>query len=229
MFGSRFHQQQAHRPPSASINFITAHDGFTLADLVAYNDKHNEANAEGNRDGESHNRSWNCGAEGPADDAEIDALRRRQRRNFLATLSGAYAVYGRAWLATSAAILISVVAHAAHYSTFWCANMAIEATGPRKPTAAEIYSALPVIETVAALPITPGGLGTREKLFDAMLTPLANLSEGVAPAISVLGYLCIVFWGIVGGFFYVFYRPSRKERQAMLAETKAQLGGTHLG
>ncbi|MDP9121489.1 MAG: glycogen debranching protein GlgX [Acidobacteriota bacterium] len=74
------------RRPSASINFVTAHDGFTLADLVSYNDKHNEANGEGNRDGESHNRSWNCGAEGPVDDPEVTALRRRQQRNFLSTL-----------------------------------------------------------------------------------------------------------------------------------------------
>ena len=150
-------------------------------------------------------------------------------RGFVATLSGAYAVYARAWLPTAAAILISIVAHTAHYTTFWCATKAIEATGPSKPTALEIYSALPVIETVAALPITPGGLGTREKLFDEMLTPLANLSEGVAPAISVLGYLCIAFWGIVGGVFYMFYRPSRQERRAIFAETRAQLKGTHLG
>jgi isoamylase len=74
------------RGPYASINFITAHDGFTLRDLVSYNEKHNEANGEANNDGESHNRSWNCGAEGPTDDAEINALRRRQQRNFLATL-----------------------------------------------------------------------------------------------------------------------------------------------
>ena len=150
-------------------------------------------------------------------------------RSFVATLSGAYAVYARAWLPTAAAILISIFAHAAHYTTFWFCTKAIESTGPRKPTAAEIYSALPVIETVAALPITPGGLGTREKLFDEMLTPLANLSEGVAPTISVLGYLCIAFWGIVGGVFYMFYRPSRKERSAILAETRAQLKGTRLG
>ncbi|MEQ1860651.1 MAG: glycogen debranching protein GlgX [Chthoniobacteraceae bacterium] len=84
--GSSDLYQHAHRPPSASINFITAHDGFTLADLVAYNEKHNEANGEEGRDGDSHNRSWNCGAEGATDDAEINALRRRQRRNFLATL-----------------------------------------------------------------------------------------------------------------------------------------------
>ncbi|MGH2736525.1 MAG: glycogen debranching protein GlgX [Actinomycetota bacterium] len=75
------------RHPNASINFITAHDGFTLTDLVAYNDKHNEANGEGNRDGESHNRSWNCGAEGETDDPAIKALRERQKRNFLATLA----------------------------------------------------------------------------------------------------------------------------------------------
>jgi isoamylase len=74
------------RRPSASINFITAHDGFTLNDLVSYNEKHNEANGEENRDGESNNRSWNCGAEGPTQDPAINALRARQRRNFLATL-----------------------------------------------------------------------------------------------------------------------------------------------
>jgi isoamylase len=74
------------RRPVASINFVTAHDGFTLRDLVSYNDKHNEANKEDNRDGESHNRSWNCGVEGPTDDKDINALRARQQRNFLATL-----------------------------------------------------------------------------------------------------------------------------------------------
>jgi glycogen operon protein len=74
------------RRPSASINFVTAHDGFTLADLVSYNDKHNEANLEHNRDGTEDNRSWNCGAEGPTDDPEINRLRERQQRNLLATL-----------------------------------------------------------------------------------------------------------------------------------------------
>ena len=74
------------RRPAASINFVTAHDGFTLTDLVSYNEKHNEANGEGNRDGESHNRSWNCGVEGPTDDLEVLELRARQRRNFIATL-----------------------------------------------------------------------------------------------------------------------------------------------
>src|ERR1700756_1947793 len=70
----------------ASINFVTAHDGFTLRDLVSYNDKHNEANLEGNRDGTDDNRSWNLGAEGPTDDPAVLALRARQQRNFLATL-----------------------------------------------------------------------------------------------------------------------------------------------
>ncbi|MBW0001151.1 MAG: glycogen debranching protein GlgX [Verrucomicrobia bacterium] len=74
------------RRPYTSINFVTAHDGFTLNDLVSYNEKHNEANGEDNRDGDNSNNSWNCGAEGPTDDAEINYLRRRQRRNFLATL-----------------------------------------------------------------------------------------------------------------------------------------------
>jgi glycogen operon protein len=74
------------RGPIASINFITAHDGFCLRDLVSYNDKHNEANGEENRDGADDNRSWNCGAEGDTDDPDVLALRHRQQRNFLATL-----------------------------------------------------------------------------------------------------------------------------------------------
>ena len=90
-FGSRFTgssdlYQADSRRPTASINFVTAHDGFTLADLVSFNEKHNDANGEDNRDGESHNRSWNCGVEGPTDDPAITALRARQRRNMMATL-----------------------------------------------------------------------------------------------------------------------------------------------
>src|SRR6202142_4359816 len=84
--GSSDLYQADSRHPSASVNFVTAHDGFTLRDLVSYNDKHNEANGEGGADGESYNRSWNCGAEGDTDDASILALRARQQRNFLATL-----------------------------------------------------------------------------------------------------------------------------------------------
>ncbi len=75
-----------YRRPTASINFITAHDGFTLHDLVSYNEKHNEANGEDSKDGEDHNRSWNCGVEGPTDDQWIQDLRNRQKRNFLTTL-----------------------------------------------------------------------------------------------------------------------------------------------
>ena len=76
----------SYRRPTASINFITAHDGFTLRDLVSYNDKHNDANGENNQDGDESNHSWNCGAEGPTDDAGINALRARQQRNFLVSL-----------------------------------------------------------------------------------------------------------------------------------------------
>ncbi|HVF74237.1 MAG TPA: glycogen debranching protein GlgX [Acidimicrobiales bacterium] len=73
------------RRPYASINFVTAHDGFTLRDLVSYNEKHNDANGEDNNDGESHNRSWNCGVEGPTDDPAVNELRAKQQRNYLAT------------------------------------------------------------------------------------------------------------------------------------------------
>ncbi len=84
--GSADLYEDSSRRPGASINFVIAHDGFTLADLVSYNDKHNEANGEDSNDGESHNRSWNCGVEGPTDDPEILKMRARQQRNVLATL-----------------------------------------------------------------------------------------------------------------------------------------------
>jgi isoamylase len=84
--GSSDLYQSRGRDPFASINFVTAHDGFTLRDLVSYNDKHNEENGEGNRDGTDDNRSWNHGVEGPTDDPAVNALRARQQRNFLATL-----------------------------------------------------------------------------------------------------------------------------------------------
>ena len=74
------------RRPTASINFVIAHDGFTLRDLVSYNEKRNDANGEGGNDGESHNRSWNCGVEGPSDDPRVTALRLQQQRNFITTL-----------------------------------------------------------------------------------------------------------------------------------------------
>jgi glycogen operon protein len=84
--GSADLYENTRRPPSASVNFVTAHDGFTLQDLVSYEKKHNAANGEGNRDGSNDNHSWNCGVEGATDDAEIIALRERQKRNFWCSL-----------------------------------------------------------------------------------------------------------------------------------------------
>ena len=84
--GSADLYESSARRPVASINFVTAHDGFTMRDLVSYNEKHNDANGEGNNDGESHNRSWNCGEEGDTDDDQVLTLRARQQRNFIATL-----------------------------------------------------------------------------------------------------------------------------------------------
>ncbi|MCF8038422.1 MAG: glycogen debranching protein GlgX [Desulfohalobiaceae bacterium] len=84
--GSSDLYENTSRLPFASINFVTAHDGFTLHDLVSYNEKHNQANGENNQDGEDHNRSWNCGLEGPTEDSDVLHLRGHQKRNFLATL-----------------------------------------------------------------------------------------------------------------------------------------------
>jgi len=84
--GSADLYEDSSRRPGASINFVIAHDGFTLSDLVSYTEKHNDANGEGNNDGESHNRSWNCGVEGPTEDVDVLELRARQQRNILTTL-----------------------------------------------------------------------------------------------------------------------------------------------
>lgn len=95
--GSSDLYEHSGRRPHASINFVTCHDGFTLNDLVSYNEKHNEMNGEDNRDGESHNNSWNCGIEGPTDDTKIQDLRERQKRNLMATLllsQGVPMIYG---------------------------------------------------------------------------------------------------------------------------------------
>jgi glycogen operon protein len=86
LYGSADFFDRHGRRPQASVNFVTAHDGFTLNDLVSYNERHNEANGEDNRDGHSDNRSWNCGVEGPTDDPAVIELRARQMRNILATL-----------------------------------------------------------------------------------------------------------------------------------------------
>src|SRR5216117_2772580 len=86
LIGSPSIYSHKQREPEQSVNFVTCHDGFTLDDVVSYDGKHNEANGEDNRDGADDNRSWNCGVEGPTDDPEINALRVRQQRNFLATL-----------------------------------------------------------------------------------------------------------------------------------------------
>jgi uncharacterized protein (TIRG00374 family) len=144
-------------------------------------------------------------------------------RETLVRLSTAINLYRRAWLATGAALAISVVAHLAHYTTFWATSRGIAHWEVRTPTALELYSTLPVIETVAALPVTPGGLGTREKLFDEMLTTLADLESGVAASISMLGYACIATWGVVGGILYLFYRPTPGERKVMVEETRAKI------
>src|SRR4029453_17569812 len=86
LLGSPDLYQHDGKRPYASINFVTSHDGFTLTDLVSYNEKHNEANGEKNHDGDNNNLSWNHGVEGPTDDPKINALRERQRRNFVTTL-----------------------------------------------------------------------------------------------------------------------------------------------
>src|SRR5262249_64395 len=82
LLGSPEIDRHEKREPGQSVNFVTGHDGFTLNDLVSYNQKHNESNGEDNRDGTDDNRSWNCGAEGPTDDPEIERLRNRQVKNF---------------------------------------------------------------------------------------------------------------------------------------------------
>lgn len=133
-------------------------------------------------------------------------------RDTLAELAMAYNLYGRAWKSTGAAWLISIAAHFGYFATFWCAARAVGSAGVKVPTMGELCAIMPIVNTIIALPISVGGVGVREGLFQVLLSNLAGVTEAVAVVVSSTGYLLTLAWGLVGGVLYILYRPSEHAR-----------------
>jgi len=140
-------------------------------------------------------------------------------RDRLAELALAYNLYGRAWKVSAAAFVLAVGVHLAYYAMFFCAAAAFGATS-RTPTYAELCTIMPIVDTLTAMPISLGGLGVREKLFQVFLGNLCGVSEAVAAIMSTTGYGLNLVWGLLGGLLYLFYRPSEHAR---LREMRAEV------
>ncbi len=133
-------------------------------------------------------------------------------RDRLAEIALAYNLYGRAWRQSLVAFVLSFVAHIGYFAVFYCAAAALRADGVRIPTLVELTAIMPVVNTIAAMPISLGGLGVREGLFQVFLGQLCGVSEAVAVVISSTGYLLTLVWGVVGGVVYLLYRPTEHAR-----------------
>ncbi len=139
-------------------------------------------------------------------------------RDKLAELAVAYNLYGRAWRPSLAALGLSLLVHAGVFLTFFCAAKALETPGTRIPSLLDLASVMPVVNTITSLPISLGGVGVREGLFQIFLSELVGVSEAVAVVIAFTGFLLTLFWGLVGGVFYVGYRPSEHRRLGEISE-----------
>jgi len=133
-------------------------------------------------------------------------------RDKLAELAMAYNLYGKAWGASLGAFALSFLAHLGYFAVFYCTGQALHFNGIRMPTFGELCVILPVVNTLSAMPISIGGLGVREGLFQVFLHHLCGVRETDAVLISSTGYLLTFFWGLIGGVFYLFYRPSDHAR-----------------
>jgi hypothetical protein len=148
--------------------------------------------------------------------------KRMPGRDTLAELAMAYNLYGREWRTTALAWLMSIAAHFGYFATFWCAGRAVASAGVKVPTMGELFAIMPIVNTIIALPISIGGVGVREGLFQVFLSHLAGVTEAVAVVVSSTGYLLTLVWGLVGGVAYVLYRPSERARlHDMSAEVAA--------
>ncbi|MDB6151119.1 MAG: hypothetical protein JWQ44_2567 [Chthoniobacter sp.] len=144
-------------------------------------------------------------------------------RDKLAELALAYNLYGRAWGVSIAAFVISIVAHFGYFTTFYCAGEAYANAQTRIPTWAEMCTIMPIVNTISAMPISLGGIGVREGLFEIFLGQLLGVSAAVAVVISSTGYLLTLAWGLLGGIAYIFYRPSEHARLREMNATVAAL------
>ena len=138
--------------------------------------------------------------------------RRMPGRDKLAELAMAYNLYGRAWRSTGGAWLMSIAAHFGYFATFWCAARAVDSPTIKVPTMAELCAIMPIVNTIIALPISVGGVGVREGLFQVLLSNLAGVTEAVAVVVSSTGYMLTLAWGLLGGVLYILYRPSDHAR-----------------
>ncbi len=134
-------------------------------------------------------------------------------RDKLAELALAYNLYGKAWRPSLAAFGLSIAAHFGYFAVFYCASEALRHNAAiRLPSYTELCVVMPVVNTIAAMPVSLGGLGVREGLFQIFLNQLAGVRETDAVLVSATGYLLTFFWGLVGGVLYLFYRPTDHAR-----------------
>jgi uncharacterized protein (TIRG00374 family) len=143
-------------------------------------------------------------------------------RDKLAELALAYNLYGKAWRPTLGAFLISIAAHFGYFATFYFAGRAYAGEVTRVPTFPEICAIMPIINTLAAMPISLGGVGVREGLFEIFFGQLCGVSNAVAVITSSTGYLLTLAWGLVGGVIYLFYRPSEHARLREIRKSVAE-------
>lgn len=142
-------------------------------------------------------------------------------RDRFAELALAYNLYGRAWPSTLGALALSFPTHLCYFAVFYCAAASFGASGVRIPSLGELMSVMPVVNTITSMPISLGGIGVREGLFQIFLGHLCGVSEAVAVLISSTGYLLSLFWGICGGLVYLLYRPSEHARLREIREEVA--------
>ena len=133
-------------------------------------------------------------------------------RDKFAELALAYNLYGRAWKQSAAAFVLSVGAHLGYFAMFYCAAASFRAAVESIPTFGQLCAIMPIIATITSLPISVGGLGVREKLFQIFLGDLCGVSDAVAAIMSTTGYALNLVWGLLGGLLYLFYRPSEHAR-----------------
>jgi uncharacterized membrane protein YbhN (UPF0104 family) len=141
-------------------------------------------------------------------------------RDKLADLALAYTLYGRAWRISLAGIAVSIAAHFGFFGVFYCAARALARDGMDIPTFGELSTIMPIINVLSAMPVSVGGLGAREYLFQVFLSKLCGVSAEIAPVISLTGYFLMLVWGVIGGVLYLFYRPTEHAR---LQEIRAEV------
>lgn len=144
-------------------------------------------------------------------------------RDKLGELALAYNVYGRKWFAMLCALIVSAIGHIGYFATFYCAARALARPGVRIPSFEDLCIIMPVVNTITSLPISVGGLGVREGLFQIFLGQLSGIGAAVAVVISSTGFLLSAFWGLVGALIYAGYRPSEHARLAAIKQQVAEM------